>query len=47
MNGGAGAALAAAAELGAYTLADRGAWSALRDRRGLRIIVEGDRRLSG
>lgn len=43
---GMGAALDAAAAQNAYALADRGAWLALRDRRNLRIVVEGDRRFS-
>jgi tungstate transport system substrate-binding protein len=43
---GTGAALEAAAASNAYVLADRSAWLALRDRRKLRIVVEGDRRLS-
>jgi len=43
---GAGAALEAAAASNAYVLADRSAWLALRDRRNLRIVVEGDRRFS-
>lgn len=43
---GMGAALDAAAAQGAYVLADRGAWLALRERRGLQIVVEGDRRFS-
>jgi tungstate transport system substrate-binding protein len=43
---GMGAALDAAAAQGAYVLADRGAWLALRERRGLRIVVEDDRRFS-
>ena len=46
VNGGTGAALDAAAAQNAYTLADRGAWLALRDRRNLRIVVEGDRRFA-
>jgi tungstate transport system substrate-binding protein len=40
------AALEAAAASNAYVLADRSAWLALRDRRNLRIVVEGDRRFS-
>lgn len=43
---GMGAALGAAVAQDAYVLADRGAWLALRDRRGLRIIIEGHRRFS-
>lgn len=46
VNGGMGAALDAAAAQNAYVLADRGAWLALRDRRSLRIVVEGDSRFS-
>lgn len=40
------AALAAAAAQNAYTLAERSAWLALRERRALRLLVEGDRRFS-
>ena len=43
---GAAATLDAAAMQDAYTLAERGAWRALRDRRNLRVLVQGDRRLS-
>lgn len=46
VGGSAAAALEAAAALDAYTLAERGAWLALRERRSLRIVVENDRRLS-
>ncbi len=46
VNRGGGAALDAAAAQDAYTLAERGAWLASRERRNLRLLVEGDRRLS-
>lgn len=42
---GMGAALNMAAAMGAYVLADRGTWLAFRNRRGLRVLVEGDKRL--
>ena len=45
-GGGAGAALEAAVVQNAYTLAERSAWLALRERRALRLLVEGDRRFS-
>ena len=46
MNRGVGATLEAAAAQDAYALTDRNSWFALRDRRNLRIVVEGDRRSS-
>lgn len=39
------AALAAARAANAYVLSDRGSWIAFRDRGGLDVVVEGDRRL--
>ena len=42
---GMGTTLNIAAGKGAYTLTDRGTWLAFRNRRGLRILVEGDKRL--
>jgi tungstate transport system substrate-binding protein len=40
-----GATLNTAAELEAYLLADRGTWISFKNRRDLRILVEGDPRL--
>ena len=45
IGGGMGAALNAAAGMGAYTLSDRGTWLAFANRQGLAIVAEGDRRL--
>jgi tungstate transport system substrate-binding protein len=42
---GMGPALNAAAALGAYVLTDRATWAAFRNRRDLRLLVEGDARL--
>jgi tungstate transport system substrate-binding protein len=42
---GMGAALNAAAAMGAYVLADRGTWIAFKNRADLAIAVEGDKRL--
>jgi tungstate transport system substrate-binding protein len=42
---GMGAALNTAGAMNAYTLSDRGTWIAFRNRGGLDIAVEGDRRL--
>ena len=42
---GMGPALNTAAAQDAYLLADRGTWLAFRNRQGLRVLVEGDRRL--
>ncbi len=42
---GMGPALNIAASTGAYVLADRGSWLAFRNRAGLAILVEGDKRL--
>ena len=43
---GMGPALNMASSTDAYVLADRGTWLAFRNRAGLAILVEGDRRLS-
>jgi tungstate transport system substrate-binding protein len=45
IGGGMGAALNAAAAMGAYTLSDRGTWLSFGNKGDLRIEVEGDRRL--
>lgn len=42
---GMGAALNAAGAMGAYTLADRGTWVSFKNKGGLAILVEGDRKL--
>jgi tungstate transport system substrate-binding protein len=42
---GMGPALNTAASMGAYILTDRGTWLAFRNRRDLRVVVEGDKRL--
>ncbi len=42
---GMGAALNTASAMGAYVLSDRGTWIAFKNRDGLRIAVEGDKRL--
>ncbi|MDB5742917.1 MAG: hypothetical protein JWR68_1232 [Polaromonas sp.] len=42
---GMGPALNIAASLGAYVLADRGTWLSFKNRGGLAVLVEGDRRL--
>jgi tungstate transport system substrate-binding protein len=42
---GMGPALNMAAATGAYTLADRGTWLNFRNRAGMAVLVEGDRRL--
>jgi tungstate transport system substrate-binding protein len=42
---GMGAALNTASAMGAYVLADRGTWISFKNRGGLGIAVEGDRRL--
>lgn len=41
IGGGMGAALNAAAAMGAYTVSDRGTWLSFNNRGGLRIVVEG------
>jgi tungstate transport system substrate-binding protein len=45
IGGGMGAALNAAAAMDAYTLSDRGTWLNFRNKAGLAILLEGDRRL--
>jgi tungstate transport system substrate-binding protein len=45
IGGGMGAALNAAAAMGAYTLADRGTWLSFSNRAQLTIVLEGDTRL--
>lgn len=42
---GMGPTLNTAAGMGAYALADRGTWIAFKNKNGLEIVVEGDRRL--
>ncbi|MFN6956525.1 MAG: substrate-binding domain-containing protein [Acetobacteraceae bacterium] len=42
---GMGPALNTAAAQNAYLIADRGSWIAFRNRQGMRVLVEGDRRL--
>ncbi len=42
---GMGATLNTASAMQAYALADRGTWLSFKNRAGLRILVEGDRRL--
>jgi tungstate transport system substrate-binding protein len=42
---GMGPALNMAASMGAYVLADRGTWLAFKNRAGLAVLVEGDKRL--
>lgn len=45
IGGGMGAALNAASAMGAYTLSDRGTWLSYGNKAGMRIVLEGDRRL--
>jgi tungstate transport system substrate-binding protein len=45
IGGGMGAALNAASAMGAYTLSDRGTWLSYANKAGMKIVVEGDRRL--
>ena len=45
IGGGMGAALNAAAAMGAYTLSDRGTWLSFHNKADLRIVLEGDPRL--
>lgn len=45
VGSGMGATLNTAAEMPAYTLADRGTWISFENRRGLEVLVEGDGRL--
>ena len=45
IGGGMGAALNAASVMGAYTLSDRGTWLSYGNKAGMKIVVEGDRRM--
>ena len=45
IGGGMGAALNAAAAMGAYTVSDRGTWLSFGNRGGMKIVLEGDPRL--
>jgi tungstate transport system substrate-binding protein len=45
LGSGMGATLNTAAGMEAYTLADRGTWLSFKNRRGLKVLVEGDKRL--
>lgn len=45
IGGGMGAALNAASAMGAYSLADRGTWLSYGNKTGMKIVLEGDRRL--
>jgi tungstate transport system substrate-binding protein len=45
IGGGMGAALNAAVAMNAYTLSDRGTWLAFGNKSGMKIVLEGDRRL--
>jgi len=45
IGGGMGVALNAAAAMGAYTLSDRGTWLSFGNKAGMKIELEGDRRL--
>ena len=45
IGGGMGAALNAAAAMDAYTLSDRGTWLSFGNKAGMKIALEGDRRL--
>jgi tungstate transport system substrate-binding protein len=45
IGGGMGAALNAASAMGAYTLSDRGTWLSYGNKAGMKIVVEGDRRM--
>lgn len=45
IGGGMGAALNAAAAMGAYTLSDRGTWLSFANKRDLRVLVQGGRDL--
>jgi len=45
IGSGMGPALNTAAAMSAYLLADRGTWLSFRNRRGLDVLVEGDKRL--
>jgi tungstate transport system substrate-binding protein len=45
LGSGMGATLNATAAMGAYTISDRGTWLSFKNRRGLKVVVEGDKRL--
>ena len=45
IGGGMGAALNAASAMGAYTLSDRGTWLSFGHKDGMKILLQGDRRL--
>jgi len=45
LGSGMGATLNTAAAMGAYTMSDRGTWLSFKNRRGLHIVVQGDKRL--
>lgn len=45
IGGGMGAALNAASAMGAYTLSDRGTWLSYSNKSGMKIVLQGDRRL--
>jgi tungstate transport system substrate-binding protein len=45
IGSGMGPTLNTAAAMGAYTIADRGTWISFKNRRDLRIVLEGDKRL--
>lgn len=45
IGAGMGAALNAASAMGAYTLSDRGTWLSYGNKAGMKIVLEGDRRL--
>jgi tungstate transport system substrate-binding protein len=45
IGGGMGAALNAAASMGAYTISDRGTWLSYGNKAGMKIVFEGDPRL--
>ncbi|HEX9841827.1 MAG TPA: substrate-binding domain-containing protein, partial [bacterium] len=45
LGSGMGATLNTAAGMGAYALTDRGTWLSFKNRRGLRVVVEGDPRM--
>lgn len=45
IGSGMGPALNTAAAMGAYTISDRGTWISFKNRRDLRIVLEGDKRL--
>ena len=45
LGSGMGATLNTSAAMGAYTISDRGTWLSFKNRQGLHIVVEGDKRL--